>query len=288
MAVRDDAPALADPPLVKDPPEPVGVAPGRVELVQVEVDGARDVALERVARVAVEALELLGRTDVDERDVALLEKLHQLVAGQRRTSSRKSTSSPADLIRPLERGQVARAGDARKTRIRERSDHRLGVGGRRQPVLLADQDQHWHVDRGQRGPRIEPVADRLLHGDERRDRLLESELMCTRDDGRVRGLGEDLRRQLLPERLAPGLAQEPDGVVSGEALLGRVRRRAGADEGQRRDPVRRLSPQLEREIAPHRRADGDEGPSTRPRTRRAHAAKPSSSSAPGTSGATTS
>ena len=123
---------------------------------------------------------------------------------------------------------MARAGDARQPRIRERGDHRLGVGGRRQPVLLADDDEHGHVDRRQGRARIHAVANRLLRRDERRDRLLERELPGARDDGRVDVLGEHLRRELLPERLAPGLAEEPDGVVARQSLLGRVRRGPGA------------------------------------------------------------
>lgn len=95
MAVGDDAPALGDAPLFQGAPDPRLVATDRVELVQIEMHGARDVALVGVARVAVDALELLGRTDVDEGDLALLEQLRQLLAGQRATSSRKSTSSPA-------------------------------------------------------------------------------------------------------------------------------------------------------------------------------------------------
>ena len=60
VAVRDDAPALGDPALGEIPPHRGLIAARRVELVQVEVGGTRDVALDRVARVAGEALELVG------------------------------------------------------------------------------------------------------------------------------------------------------------------------------------------------------------------------------------
>jgi hypothetical protein len=106
--------------------------------------------------------------------------------------------------------------------MRECGDHCLGIGGRRQPVLVADENEHGHVDRRQRRARVGPIADRLLCGDERGNRLLQGELVGARENGRADALGEDPRREVLPERLAAGLAEQPDGVVARQALLGRV------------------------------------------------------------------
>ena len=49
------------------------------ELVQVEVDRSGNMPLTRIARVAGQAVVLLGRADVDERHLVTREELRQLV-----------------------------------------------------------------------------------------------------------------------------------------------------------------------------------------------------------------
>lgn len=114
------------------------------------------------------------------------------------------------------------------------------------------------MDRGERGARVGSVADGLLRGDERRDRLLEGHLSSRYDDGRIDAGGEQARGELLPEGLAPGLPQKADRILASLPLLGGVRSRPGSNQGHRGDPLRRLTPQLEREVAAQRGSDGHE------------------------------
>ena len=133
---RHTAGALAGVAVGDDRPGRVGAA-GREErrergrlgvedLRHVHVDRAGDVALARVARVARLAGELLRRADVEDGDGAVVEQARELVA-RHSTSPRKATQPTRELLRPLERGQVARAVEARELGPRD------GVGDRHAP-----------------------------------------------------------------------------------------------------------------------------------------------------------
>jgi hypothetical protein len=75
VAVGDHARAFADSALGQKPTDGARLTATRRELVQVEVHGAGDVPLVRIARIAAETLELLERANVDKSDFA---RFHEL------------------------------------------------------------------------------------------------------------------------------------------------------------------------------------------------------------------
>jgi hypothetical protein len=86
VAVGDDARVRVDPAPLEQLPD---AALGGVDLVELDVDGARDVALARIAGIASGARVLLRCADVEQRDPAALKQLRELVAAQDITSRTK-------------------------------------------------------------------------------------------------------------------------------------------------------------------------------------------------------
>src|SRR5919109_2635630 len=95
MAVEDDSSPGIDAARLEERPHAVA---GAVDLVQLDVDGTRNVPLPRVARVPALPRELSRRPDVDERDLAALEQPRQLVPRHEGTSRRNCTSASATSL----------------------------------------------------------------------------------------------------------------------------------------------------------------------------------------------
>ena len=142
--------------------------------------------------------------------------------------------------------------------MREPCDDLLRRHRRRERVLPPGEDEHRHVDVGERRDRVGPVSQRLDGRDQILDRLVGRDLACPPDD-RLGNVGrEKLGLEILPERVEAVLAQPADRLAARRAARFVVCVRAGVRKDHGGDSLRRLAPQLESEVAAHRDSDGYE------------------------------